>query len=113
MLIQTLLAGTLLSTGALAYAGAGEGLDPTPRQIQFTRAIANIEIVSNELFPEGPKTARIAPPEASGSLWFGRIQRWLAKDPFPISAHDVVFAASYEGPDPVRLWHREPPAVLS
>lgn len=101
------LAGTLfcLPAAALARCGtASEDSGYSVRKIHFSRVVANIEYVSDELTPTQTRIIRALPPKDSGTLWFGRIKRRLPGDPASFSRHDVHFAATYEAGRPVSLW---------
>jgi hypothetical protein len=101
------VAGTLfcIPAAALAQSGAApEDSGYAVREIHFGRAVANIELVSDELVPSQPKIARVLPRTDSGVLWFGRIKRRLPDDPVSYSLHDVPFAAAYASGKPIALW---------
>src|SRR6185295_16947313 len=74
------------------------------REAHFSSQVSNIELVSDEVLPDQPNAPRVTAGSVPGSLWFGRIRRRLRSDPIPGTAHDVLFAATYEEERPTTLW---------
>jgi thiol-disulfide isomerase/thioredoxin len=106
MRLATAILGALLCCAGSASAqidvSAKSGFSPV--ELRFTRSLANIEYVSNELLAVQPKVLRVLPRSDSGLLWFGRIRRRLPGDPLGYAQHDVAFAAAYVNGHPSQLW---------
>jgi thiol-disulfide isomerase/thioredoxin len=107
---QTLIVG-LIAISIYANSGRCEVAEGdsgyTPVQVHFTSRVANVELDSNELESDQPKSVRAVPSDAQGVVWFGRILRRLpgstpGKAGLP-KRQDVVFAAAYRGTVPSSL----------